>query len=50
MLRPMILGEHTLPNGRRYLLTDTGLPYQNGEYPKGGGTLCLRSQPYWHVA
>lgn len=33
---PPILGEHALPNGRRYRITDTGAPYVPGEYPKGG--------------
>jgi hypothetical protein len=31
-----ILGVHTLPNGRRYKITDTGQPYLSGEYPQGG--------------
>lgn len=33
---PPLLGEHTLPNGRRYRFTDTGRPYEAGEYPRGG--------------
>ena len=31
----LALGEHTLPNGRRYRLVDTGT-YISGEYPSGG--------------
>lgn len=31
-----VLCEHTLSNGNRYKITDTGEPYEGGEYPKGG--------------
>ncbi len=34
--QPPIVGEHALPNGRRYSILDTGAPYKPGEYPSGG--------------
>ena len=38
-----LLGEHTLANGRKYKLADTGREYVGGEYPDGGiwiGSWC----------
>lgn len=32
-----------LPNGRRYRITDTGQPYADGEYPRGGFVIDV-----WH--
>lgn len=40
-----IVGEHLLANGRRYRITESGLPYTPGEYPSGGLSIYV-----WHPA
>jgi hypothetical protein len=42
-----ILGEHELPNGRRYRVTDTGRPYECGEYEAGGLLLLVWTANQW---
>ena len=46
-----LLGEHTLRNGRRYRVTDTGKPYRPGEYPSGGlhVAVWLKSQQWGYI-
>jgi hypothetical protein len=40
-------GEVTLPNGRRYRVRDTGQPFRDGEYPRGGLTVQLLHGNVW---
>lgn len=37
----------TLSNNRQYSVTDTGKPYQNGEYPSGGFKIRLWHNGQW---
>lgn len=39
---------YELANGRRYLAKDTGQPYEDGEYPKGGIHLMVWSDLCGH--
>lgn len=39
-----IIGEHKLSNGRIYVITDTGKPYEAGEYPSGGFLIRYKNE------